>query len=123
MIAALIVAVAAAGLSVEPAPVAGAEGWVRLVDADGRPAVGVSVRAIHRPGLAEERQEALGLTDSLGRVRWSPVRGGEARILAGEEALDLEVRYATPPTSALVHLGLLLGLGLSAAAVGLRSRS
>ncbi len=99
--------VATAGIAVEGEPVAGQPVVVLVTDAEERPRRGETVRVVHRPGLAGEREVAVGITDGLGRVRWTPDLPGVGELRAGDEALRLRVGRQRVPTDTAVLLGLL----------------
>ena len=107
MIALLLAAgLARATIAVEPAPVRGVESVVRVTDDKGRPEVGRTVRVVLRPGLDGEREEAVGITDGRGRVRWTPSSGGVARVQAEEEGLPVSVAWPEIPAETAILLGL-----------------
>lgn len=110
MILAWSIATAAATITPEAPPVLGEETVLAVLDDDGHPRAGETVRVIHRPGLTAEREFAIGITDGRGRVRWTPQMAGIARIRAGDEPLELRVGWSLAPTSIPLLLGL-LGLG------------
>lgn len=118
----LLLALASAELRFEPAPVDGAKTVLTVVDDAGRPRSGVGVRVVQRPGLPGERQTSLGLTDSLGRVEWTPEVAGSTIVRVGSDETPLIVRSATPPVTTLSWLGLLALAATATAAVGLTRR-
>lgn len=101
---------AIAGVRVETPPIAGVETVVVVTDELGDPTGGETVRVIHRPGLARERERAVGITDGRGRVKWTPQSPGIARLQAGDEPLRIRVAHPAPPLGPLLLLGI-LGLG------------
>jgi hypothetical protein len=104
-------------VTVDPAPVQGAESWVVVTDDIGRAASGVTIRVVHRPGLDGTRELAIGITDALGRVRWTPEAAGAALVQADDAQLPVEVAWAAPP-SATIALMVMLAIGALAAIVG-----
>ena len=123
MIAAWCGAVALATISLEAPPKVGQQTVVAVIDDDGDPRAGETVRVIHRPGLVAERELAIGITDGRGRVRWTPQLPGIATIRAGDEPLAIRISQSTPPASVPVILGLLFGAGGLALAIGLGAGS
>ncbi|MEQ1569572.1 MAG: hypothetical protein ABMA64_28300 [Myxococcota bacterium] len=107
---------ALAAVVTETPPVQGAETVIAMTDAEGAPASGETVRVVHRPGLAGEKELAVGITDGRGRVRWTPEQAGVARIRAGDELLAVVITPSAVPASTPLLLGL-LGLA-SVLAVG-----
>ena len=101
---ALWLALACAEVRVEGEPVQGKDVLITILDDAGRAREGIGVRVVHRPGLRGETQLALGLTDSLGRVRWTPETGGTATLHAGRDTLDLRVVPAALPSTTLTWL-------------------
>lgn len=122
MICLLFALWAHAGIEIDPEPVAGVESTITLIDDAGRPRTGIGVRVVHREGLGGEQQDALGLTDSLGRVRWTPADGGSTVVHAATEERRLTVGYAALPSATLTLLGVLALAGLGAMGAGLRPR-
>lgn len=100
---------------------------VQLVDADNRPIVGATLRVLHRPGLPGEVELGLGITDSSGRVAWTPEISGPAtlstRVHHAPVELDVAIARTSWPLNALVPIGLLMFAGLSLMALGVRGRS
>ena len=82
---------------------------------------GRTVTVVFRPGLAGERELAIGITDGRGRVRWTPESGGHTVVHAGAETRDVVVRHAATPLRTLVPLLLLILASLGAMVLGLRS--
>ena len=101
-------------LQIEPPARQGVESVVTVLDWAGRPSAGVTVRAIHRPDLPRAEDAAIGITDSLGRVRWTPEKGGVTEIIAHDTELDVAVAWARPPETTLAWLVVLV-----AASVGM----
>lgn len=108
MIALLLALVASATIEIETPPTPGEETIVRVLAQDGRPRAGETVRVVHRPGLAGQRELAIGITDARGRVRWTPAEAGVAVVRAGEERLPVRIAPPEAPRDTLVLLGLLL---------------
>lgn len=123
MIVWLGLALASAAVGLDPLPMEGRETVVTVADADGRPRSGETVRVLHRPGLAAEVEQAIGITDARGQVRWKPTVPGVAHVRAGDEVAPVHVEAARmrPDVPLLVTL-LLLG-GLAAIGYGVRPRS
>ena len=103
----------------DPAPLQGQESFIVVADEFGRLETGVTVQVIHRPGLDGERQMAIGISDTLGRVRWTPELAGVAVVRAGKLDAPVHVAWSAPPTSTLTLLGLLLLGALGALTFGL----
>lgn len=121
MIAALWLAVHAAWAApcdtVAPA-VARREAVLAFVSPAGTPRGGVTVRAVRHPGLPSETALGVGITDTQGRVAFTPAEGGPYRVvLDGFGACTLRVGYPAPPLrSALPWLAVVgAGAGLLAA--------
>jgi hypothetical protein len=99
-------------IDLDGTPVVGVPGLV-TVHRDGLPAAGVTVRVVHRPGLGGEREAAIGITDGLGRVRWTPELPGVSALRAGDDPLWVVVGAESPWTGgtigAVVLFVLLLG--------------
>jgi hypothetical protein len=114
--------VALGAVEVETPPVEGTETVIHVTDALGDAASGETVRVVHRPGLAGERELAIGITDGRGRVRWRPEQGGIALIRAGEQTSTLQIQRSHLPTTTLVVLALLAAGGLFPAIYGLLGR-
>lgn len=95
-------------VQIEPAARQGAESVVTVLDWAGRPSAGVTVRAIHRPDLPRAEDAAIGITDSLGRVRWTPEKGGVTQIIAHDTEVDVAVAWAHPPETTLAWLVVLV---------------
>jgi hypothetical protein len=110
------------GIQLDPTPRAGVETVVTVLDGVGRPSPGVTVQAIHRPGLSSASETALGITDSLGRVRWTPEMGGVVELRAGTSELRTSVAWEHPPEASVTLLALLLAGGVAAVAYGFSGR-
>ncbi len=123
MIWLLLCGLAAAELSTEVPPTLGNETVVVVLDDEGRPRAGETVRVVHRPGMAGELEVAIGITDGRGRVRWTPDLPGIAVIRADEETKKFHVARASIPTGTLTLLLLLLAAAGTALLFGLASRS
>ncbi len=119
MIAIVWWATAFGGIELELPPMLGEETIVVVTDERGETRPGETVRVVHRPGLAGEREFAVGITDGRGRVRWTPEMPGVARLRAGDEPLEVRVARADPPVGTPLLLGLVGALGLGALAWGL----
>jgi len=89
----------------------------------GRPEPGATVQVVYRPGLDGERQRAIGITDSLGRVRWTPEVGGVAEVRAGQERRLVAVAWPSPPLGSVVLLVLIALSGLGFSGYGWRAHS
>ena len=105
-------------IQVEPSAQAGTESVLTVVDFAGRPSPGVTVYATQRPGLPNSEETALGITDSLGRVRWTPEQGGVVALRAGEIVSRVAVDWAAPPADTSTLLGLLILFGLGSILFG-----
>jgi len=101
-------------VTVEPTPRSGSESTITVLDEISRPMAGETVRITYRPGLAGEQDIVAGITDSLGRVQWTPERGGVAIIDAAKEQHTVTAAWRIWPMDTLVHL-LLCVLGALAA--------
>ena len=110
-----------AGTAQEGSPVE-----VQLVDADNRPIVGATLRVMHRPGLPGEVELGLGITDSSGRVVWTPEVAGPAtlstRLHQAPVELHVAVSHVSWPLNALVPIGLIFLTGLALMGLGVRGR-
>jgi hypothetical protein len=113
------IAMATITLDAEPAR-EGVEAIVLVTDEIGDPQSGETVRVVHRPGLAGEKELAIGITDGRGRVRWTPETAGIAKIRAGEQVQPIRVVADRPPTTSGVAIALLFCAGLLALGFGLR---
>lgn len=109
-----------AGIRIEAPPVERQETVILVTDELGDPRPGETVRVIHRPGLAGERERAVGITDGRGRVRWTPEQPGIAELQAGDEPLRIRVAWARVPVATWLLLGLLACGGVAALVVGTR---
>lgn len=116
----VLLALASAEVRIEPEPVAGVESVVTIVDDAGRPRNGIGVRVVVRQGLSGETQTSLGLTDSLGRVRWTPADGGRTLLQAGSHDESVRVAYASVPAATTTLLAAMTFAGLLALVLGLR---
>lgn len=115
-------ALAFGAVATDDPPREGIETVITLTDEHGDPASGETVRVVHRPSLAGEKELAIGITDGRGRVRWTPAEPGLARLRAGEEVQDVRILPAQAPTTTLVLIVLLAVAGVVAAALGLAER-
>lgn len=114
--------VPAASLDLASEPTVSIETTVTVVDAMGTPTPGATVRATYRPGLDGEREVAIGITDGLGRVRWTPDEGGVATLRAGQHRQRVVIARQHVPATSLTLLLLLFVASAVAAAYGLIPR-
>ncbi len=105
---------------VEPPAQIGVESEIRVEDEDGLPRPGRTVRVTYRVGLSNAEDRAIGITDGLGRVRWTPEMAGAAEVSIDGERQPLSIAWGAPPASVLAILVVLLativgfvGFGLS----------
>ena len=119
----LLCALALGGITTDGPPTLGKALVISVLDVEGHGQGGETVRVVHRPGLAGEREVAIGITDGLGRVRWTPEIRGIAQLRAGDErvAVHIATDSAPPATALLVVLLFLSSLG--AIVWGVRSRN
>ncbi|NCG20161.1 MAG: hypothetical protein GWP91_14225 [Rhodobacterales bacterium] len=96
------------------APMQGDEVVIEVHHNDGRPRPGETVRVVHRPGLGGEQELAIGITDGLGRVRWTPESPGVAQLRAGDETQRIRIETNRPPLNTLLLLLLLALTSLGA---------
>lgn len=107
----LTAALAAEHASLSTHASVGAEVIVSVVNDDDAPSPGQTLSVTLHPGSPDAREIGIGITDTLGRVRWTPDTPGVATLRVGDhEALRFTVAYRYPPLSAIVPL-LLAGLG------------
>ena len=95
-------------------PLLGTELVIEVQHNDGRPRPGETVRVVHRPGLGGEQELAIGITDGLGRVRWTPESPGVAVLRAGDETQSIRVTSDAPPVNTILLLVLLTLTSLGA---------
>lgn len=115
------VSVALAAVTVEPPARVGAESTIEVVDSEGRPRAGLTLRVVMRPGLPGAREQGAGITDTRGRSRWKPPLAGPALLSADDEPLGVvRVAPATPPTGVVVSLAVVLAAAAGSAALGRR---
>ena len=107
-----------AALTVDPAPTQGVESTVLVTGDDLAPRAGVTIRVVHRPGLDGTRELSVGITDTRGRVRWTPELAGTAVLRSDNDALPLAVAWQGAPPETLILLGLLVAGALVAAGYG-----
>lgn len=120
MVLALSLGLAQAGVTVEPAPQVGVASTWTFSDEAGSPRVGVTVRAVPHPGLGAPEDAGAGITDSKGRVVWTPEIGGVTALYQGDTALGVvHVAWSPPPWSGMVPWLVILVVGLGATTVGL----
>jgi hypothetical protein len=91
---------------------------VTLLDDADRPVAGATVRVVYRPGLDGARELSLGVSDTLGRVRWPVDAGGRAELIVDREHLPVTIRYADPPWQTLTLIALLLVFAIGAIVAG-----
>ena len=106
-------------LAFDPPPSVGQATLVSVTDDLDRPVVGATVMASWRPGLAASREQSLGVTDSLGRIRWTPDASGVVAVSTSGATAPLRVDGAAPGDT-LAILGLLALVATGAAAWGAR---
>lgn len=85
----------------------GVEVVVMVRDARNELVSGETVRVIHRPGLAGERELAIGISDGRGRVRWTPEVPGVALLRAGDGAVRVLVEPDDKPIGIVVLLAIM----------------
>ncbi|MCB9681606.1 MAG: hypothetical protein H6733_09065 [Alphaproteobacteria bacterium] len=118
-LAAWIAAAAHAAVPVLAPATVGEEVSVQLTDDDGGALAGETIRIVTAPGLHSEAERGVGITDSQGRVVWTPKASGPAILYAGDRPLvTVEVRPALPDASAIVPFLLLLVAAIGAIAYG-----
>ena len=120
MIALLWMTLSWGSIAVERPAVEGVATVLVVSDADGNHRGGETVRVVHRPGLSGEREIAIGITDGLGRVRWTPEIAGVALLKAGDEVLPLRIGWPGVPLQTAVLFGLLTLAGVWSVLFGLR---
>jgi hypothetical protein len=108
-------------LSVEPALKVRNSVVVQCMDR-GRPCEGKTVSVVLRPDLSDSQELAIGVTDSRGRVRWTPDRSGVAELRADNARLRVAIPWPRPPSESLLLMVLLLATCLGSAWYGLRKR-
>ena len=96
---------------------------VTLRDDDDRAVAGATVRIAYRPGLDGARELSLGVSDTLGRVRWPVDAAGRAELLVDREHIPVTIAYADPPWQTLTVMALLLAFALSAIIAGITGRN
>ncbi|MEM6926003.1 MAG: hypothetical protein AAF602_03665 [Myxococcota bacterium] len=105
-----------AGITLETPPVVGQEVVIAVTDAFGDPRSGETVRVHHGPGLAAERELAVGITDGRGRIRWTPSVAGVAELQVGADPHRVRVAPQQVPVLTVL-LTLLIGLAGGVATV------
>lgn len=119
----LAAGLASAGVVVDPPPSIGAPSLITITDEAGQPRAGLSLRAVHRPGLWGAREVGAGITDARGRTRWTPEQAGATALFSGNEALGVvRVGWDAPPTSVWLPIGLLTTLTVGVALAGRKRR-
>jgi hypothetical protein len=108
-----------ADLTTEPAPVVDTESVILVTQPDGTPLGGETVRVVHRPGMVGEAEVAIGITDTRGKVRWTPVEPGLSVLRAGEQSRTLQVGRIESPKALFALLLILVVAALTALAYGL----
>ncbi len=103
----LLASLALGAISTTASPIQHQEVVIEVQHNDGRPRPGETVRVVHRPGLGGEQEIAIGITDGLGRVRWTPETPGVATLRAGDERVPIRVQPDGPPVNTLFLLILL----------------
>ena len=112
-----------AGVTSNAPPALGAETVLVVTDDAGVGQPGETVRVVHRPGLAGERELAIGITDTYGRVRWTPEIGGIAVVRAGDASTRIRIEPQSLPPSSITLLILLAIAAVAAMGYGLRPRA
>jgi protocatechuate 3,4-dioxygenase beta subunit len=79
-----------------------------VLDALSNPVAAATVRVRTHPGLTRSKEWTLGLTDSDGRVQFTPVVGGPHRIRVGGQRHDFSVAWSGPYWPGMISLGLFL---------------
>ncbi|MFT7518633.1 MAG: hypothetical protein ACI9MC_000765 [Kiritimatiellia bacterium] len=120
MIWLLLLLSARADIILDAPAIEGQETSITIINDLSQPQSGVTVRVLLRNGLPGERDLAVGLTDSRGKVFWKPKTGGIAIIKISGQTLAVPVQHDRPPRGPLVLMGLLAlaalaGLGYGAA--------
>ena len=108
-----------ADVTTDPAPVLNEACAVRVTSPDGTPLSGETVRVVHRPGMAGETEVAIGITDTRGKVRWTPIQAGMSILRAGDQTRVLQVQRTERPKALYALLGLLIVASLGGLAYGL----
>lgn len=119
MILLLVASLAWGAITLEEPPRVGVETVIHVADDAGRPRAGETVRVVHRPGLGDERELAVGITDARGRVRWTPQVDGVTTVRAGDERLSVRVVPVEPPLGTLTMLVVLCLAALGSLGYGL----
>ncbi|MBT3222146.1 MAG: hypothetical protein HN348_23985 [Proteobacteria bacterium] len=120
MMVLLTIAALAGPITISAPPTPGHEIEVTYTDKRGKPKVGATISVIHRPGLDGEQQLAIGITDSRGRVRWTPEQSGVASIKANDDEFPLRISWPHPPSQTALLLGLLFLTSIGTAVYGWR---
>lgn len=119
----LLGSLALATVELSTPPVRGEEVLLTVTDELGEPEAGVTVRVVHRAGLAAASEMAIGISDARGEVPWVPVQSGVAEVVAGDEILPVRIAWTHTPSGPVSALVLLLIAALSGLGYGLRRRS
>jgi hypothetical protein len=109
-----------AAVELETPPVSGVETVVVVKDERGDPRGGETVRVVGRPGLSGEQEQAIGITDGRGRVRWTPRDAGVAWLRAGDEVQPVRIGGAAAGPVLPFLVGLLALGGVGALGYGAR---
>lgn len=118
MIALWLALAAGAAVEIETAPSEGAETVLVVTDRAGEPLAGATVRALYRPGLPGEREQAIGITDGRGRIAWTPSASGIARVQAADQRHAVRVAPRGVPEGTAGLLVAVLTLGMLLAGYG-----
>ncbi len=119
---ALWLAAALAGIQIDApgGPRVDQAATITVTDGADHPLPGQTVRVVHRPGLALEQEQAIGITDARGQVAWSPSAPGLARVRAGDTWQSVHVAGPVPATTVAALVALVLA---AAASIGWGLRS
>ncbi|MCO4743654.1 MAG: hypothetical protein KC912_02625 [Proteobacteria bacterium] len=119
----LLLATALATVELSEPPVDGLETLVTITDDRGNPVHGATVRVIHRAGLADSAEMAIGISDAEGQVPWVPAQSGTAELIAGDQTLPVQVAWTTIPTGPASALLMVVIAAVLSLGYGLRPRS
>ena len=112
-----------ASVQVSETPIHGEEVVLTVRNEREEPVQGVTVRVIHRAGLAEATEMAIGISDARGQVPWIPAQAGTAEIVAGDEVLAIEIAWTDTPTGPLSSLALLFFAALGSLGYAVRPQN